>query len=109
MIFPCGFFDGASSSSTAGIGYCLFFNENHHLDCALGVGYGTNTKAELLGLWALLFTSQMMGVPLTHIYGDSQVIINWVKGLSVLTPPELHHWCRETQKLFGSHSESHLS
>ena len=52
MIFPCGFFDGASTSSVAGIGYSLFFNENHHLDFALGVGYGSNTKAELLGLWA---------------------------------------------------------
>ena len=43
-----------------------------------------------------------MGVPLSHIYGDSQVIINWVKGLSALTPPELHHWCKETQKLISS-------
>lgn len=111
MIFPCGFFDGALSSSTAGIGYCLFFNENHHLDCSLGVGYGSNTKAELLGLWALLFTSQMMGVPLPHIYGDSQVIINWAKGLSALTPPDLHHWCRETKKLilsFPGLSLSHI-
>ena len=71
MIFPCGFFDGASITSAAGIGFCVFFNKNHHLDYTLGVGYGSNTKAELLGLWALLFTSQMMGVPLSHIYGDS--------------------------------------
>ena len=76
MLFPCGFFDGASLASAAGISYYFYFNENHHLDCALGVGYGSNTMAELLGLWALLFTSQMMGVPLSHIYGDSQVIIN---------------------------------
>ena len=102
MVYPCGFFDGASTSSAAGIGFCLYLNNHHHLDCALGVGHGTNTKAELLGLWALLFTSQMMGVPLTHVYGDSQVIINWAKSLSALTPPDLHHWCRETQKLITS-------
>ena len=60
MTFPCGFFDGASTSSAAGIGYSLFINETHHLDFALGVGYGSNTKAELLGLWALLHSSQMM-------------------------------------------------
>ena len=102
MIFPCGFFYGASTSSAVGIGYSLFFNENHHLDFALGVGYGSNTKAELLGLWDLLLSSQMMGIPLTHIYGDSQVIINWAKGHTTLTPPDLHHWCRETQKLISS-------
>ena len=71
MIFPCGFFDGASSSSAAGIGYCLYLNENHRLDFALGVGHGSNTKAELLGLWAFLHSSQMMGLTLAYIYGDS--------------------------------------
>ena len=79
MTFPCGYFDGASSSSAAGIGFCLYLNENHRLDFALGVGHGSNTKEELLGLWALLHSSQMMGIPLARIYGDSQVIINWAK------------------------------
>ena len=102
MIYPCGFFDGASTSSAAGIGYCLHINENHRLEFALGVGHGSNTKAELLGLWAVLHTSQIMGIPLARIYGDSQVIINWAKGISALSPPELFHWCRETQKILKS-------
>ena len=55
-----------------------------------------------MGLWALLLTSQMMSIPLVHIYGDSQVIINWAKGITALTPPELSHWCGETQKLITS-------
>ena len=45
MIYPCGYFDGASTSSAAGIGYCLHINENHRLEFAMGVGHGTNTKA----------------------------------------------------------------
>ena len=102
MIYPCGFFDGASTSSAAGIGYCVHINENHHLEFALGVGYGSNTKAELLGLWAVLHSSQMMGIPLARIYGDSQVIIHWANGISALSPPELSHWCRETQNLLKS-------
>ena len=102
MIYPCGFFDGAANSSTAGIGYCIFLNENHRLEFALGVGQGSNTKAELLGLWAVLHSSQMMGIPLARIFGDSQVIINWAKGISALSPPELFHWCRESQKLLKS-------
>ena len=109
MTFPCGYFDGASTPSVAGSGYSLFLNENHHLDFALGVGYGSNTKAELLGLWALLHSSQMMGIPLTHIYGDSQVIINWAKGITTLPPPELYHWCRESQKLISSFQDLSFS
>ena len=44
----------------------------------------------------------MMGIPLARIYGDSQVIINWAKGITALSPPELLHWCRESQKLLKS-------
>ena len=43
-----------------------------------------------------------MGIPLSHIFGESQVIINWAKGSTALSPPELYHWCRETQKLISS-------
>ena len=60
------------------------------------------TKAELMGLWALLHSSHMMGLPLSHIFGDSQVIVNWAKGLTALSPPDLFHWCRETKTLSNS-------
>lgn len=61
MYYPCGFMDGASKCTRAGAGYCIFINETHRLEFSLGVGHGTNTKAELLSLWALLLSSQMMG------------------------------------------------
>ena len=77
LIYPCGFMDGASNCMIAGAGYCIFINESHYLEFSLGVGYGTNTKAELLSLWALLLTSQMMGIPLAHVFGDSLIIISW--------------------------------
>ena len=87
---------------TVGVGYCIFLNDTHFLEFSLGVGYVTNTKVELLSLWALLLSSHMMGIPLTHVYGDSQVIINWAMGSTALSPPELVHWCRETKKLISS-------
>ena len=99
MIYPCGFMDGASKCMTAGAGFCIFINETHRLEFSLGVGHGTNTKAELLSLSALLLSSQMMGIPLTHVYGDSQVITNWVRRSTELSPPDLIHWCRETKNL----------
>ena len=60
LVFPCGFFDGASSKNLGGVGICLYLNVSHHFEFALGVGYSTNTKAELLGL---LKISHMMGIP----------------------------------------------
>ena len=101
-VYPCGFIDGASNCLLAGVGFCIYLNEYHHLEFSLGVGYGTNTKAKLLSLWALLLSSQMMGIPLSHVYGDSQVIINWAKGSTALSPPDLVHWCRETKKPISS-------
>ena len=63
------------------------------------IGQCTNTKAELVGLWALLLSTHMLGIPSLQVFGDSYVIINWAKGKSFLFPPELHYWCREPRKL----------
>ena len=109
MVFPCGYMDGASRCMIAGVGFCIFLNETHYLEFLLGVEHGTNTKAELLSLWALLLTYQMMGIPLAHVYGDSQIIINWAKGSTALSPPNLWHWCRETKKLMGSFKDLSFS
>ena len=102
MSFPCGYFDGASCNKIAGASFCIFLIDSHFLEFSLGVGYGTNTKAELLSLWALLHTSHMMGIPLVHVFGDSQVIINWARGSTALSLPKLVHWCRETKLLASS-------
>ena len=94
---------------TAGVGFCIFLIKTHHLEFSLGVGYGTNTKAKLLSLWALLHSSQMMVIPLAHVFGDSIVIINWAKGSTALSPLDLRHWGRETKKLIGSFKDLSFS
>ena len=99
LVFPCGFFDGASTNNLGGASFCLYLNVSHHFEFVLGVGDSTNTKAELLGLWDLLHTSHMMAIPLSHIFGDSSVIINWAKGSTDLSPPKLFHWCGKTRNL----------
>jgi len=100
LVYPCGFFDGASISNIGGVGFCLFLNESHSFEFALGAGYCTNTKAELVGLWALLHSAQVMGIPTLNVFGDSSVIINWEKGTAGLSTPNLSHWCRETRNLY---------
>ena len=60
---------------------------------------GSNTRAELLALWALLFFSKAIGLPKLQIYGDSLVIINWAKGISTLTSLDLKAWCENIKDL----------
>ena len=74
-------------------------SEAHTFKFSLGPGPCTNTKAELIRLWALLHIAQMMGIPKLRIYGDSSVIINWANGLASPSPPELLHYCGDTRKL----------
>ena len=99
LSYPCGFFDGASAKNIGGVGICLYLNMSHSFKFALGAGTCTNTKAELIGLWALLHIAQVMGIPSLNIFWDSLIIINWVKGTDALSPPDLSHWCRDTRKL----------
>ena len=73
--FPCAFFDGAATNNLGGAGFVVYLNENHLFSFSMGCGCSTNTRAELLALWAVLRVSLIMGLPLLMIYGDSFVII----------------------------------
>ena len=55
----------------------------------------TNTRAELLAVWALLRAGLLMGIPLQLIFGDSLVIISWLNRFSALDVPSLMHWCSD--------------
>ena len=98
LVFPCGFFDGASTNGSGGAGICIYLNMTHSFEFALGVGTCTNTKAKLIGLWALLQIAQVMGLPTLNIFGDSSVIINSVKGSDALSPPRAQSLVQGYQK-----------
>ena len=101
LVFPFGFFDGAAANNIGGVGFCLYLNESHSFEFPMGAGTCTNTRAELIALWALLHITQLMGIPLLNIFGDSDVIINWEKGKDALNPPDLSHWCTDTRSLIS--------
>ena len=101
LVFPYGFFDGATANISSGVGLCLYLNESHSFEFALGVGTCTNTKVELIALWALLHITQSMGILKLNIFGDSAIIISWAKGIAALNPPALSHWCMDTRRLIS--------
>ena len=97
--YPCGFFDGAAADDLGGAGFVLHLSDSHFLFFSLGCGTSTNTRAELLALWALLAVSKLLGIPLQTIFGDSLVIINWANRISSLDSPSLSHWCKDIRSL----------
>ena len=64
LSYPCGFFDGAAAKYLGGAGFVLHLSDLHFLAFSLGCGSSTNTRAELLALWALLAISKITGIPL---------------------------------------------
>ena len=101
-VYPMIFFDGAAAKNLGGAGIYLWLNELHFLAFKLGCGSCTNTRAELLALWASLRVAKDMGLPYLHIFGDSSVIINWAKKESTLDMVNLEAWCLNTRILMSS-------
>ena len=91
LVYPYGLFDGVAADYKGGVGFFLALNESHTFEFAMGGGLCTNTKAELMALWALLTVENRMGIPLLNIFGDSTVIINWANYQDSMDSPYLSH------------------
>ena len=97
--YPCGFFDGEAAGNTGGVGFVILMSPSYFISYSLGCGQITNTRSELLALWALLSVAIHLGIPLLSVFGDSQVIISWVKRTASLNTPLLSHWCDDILSL----------
>ena len=38
LVYPCGFFDGALANNIGGVSICLYLNETHSFEFAMGTG-----------------------------------------------------------------------
>ena len=71
----------------------------------MGCGRSTNTKSELMALWAILSVSKDLGIPLQSLFGGSLVIISWATGKGSLNLPHLNHWCDDLRDLLQNFSD----
>ena len=97
--YPCGFFDGAAAGNLGGAGFVLHLSDSHTIRFTLGCVRSTNTRYELLALWALLAVTKQLGIPLLTIYGDSLVIISWENMIDSLNSPSSRYWCEDIRLL----------
>jgi len=100
-------FDGAtlSSGSCCGAGGTFKSHPERITKWFLNCGRGSNTKAELLGLWATLMIASSWSLNHLHVIGDSKVIIDWINRKCRLQSIHVEGWKLKTQQLAFSFSD----
>jgi ribonuclease HI len=99
-----GWFDGAASSSglNSGAGGVIKISENCSYKWFINCGPGSNTRAELLGAWALLTLANRLSIQSMHLIGDSKIIIDWMRGKGRLHVISLDCWKERVSALISS-------
>lgn len=69
-----GYFDGAAHGGFCGAGMMIRIQPDITYILGLGIGRGTNTRAELLALWGLLRFAKDIDLHELLVLGDSQVL-----------------------------------
>ena len=77
-----GYFDGsvAGVPQICGAGGILYSSDEHFFTFSAGLGLGTNNFGELLALKLLTTLALKQGVQSLQVFGDSQLVINWISG-----------------------------
>jgi hypothetical protein len=77
-----GRFDGVAmtSGNNCGSGGRIKISEKKSYKWFFNCGSGRNTKAELLGAWVLLTLTSCFSILEIHVLGNSNIIIEWLKG-----------------------------
>jgi ribonuclease HI len=78
---PWEYFDGASQNEgqLCGGGVILHLSDSHHFKIKMGLGPRTNNFVELMALKLLLTFVGEKGISNLQIFGDSMVVINWIR------------------------------
>jgi hypothetical protein len=78
---PWDFFDGAASGDQllCGGGGCLYITTSHFFLLKSGLGVGSNDYSEIMALKLLLLFVVEKECKILQVFGDSLLIINWVK------------------------------
>jgi len=108
---PWAFFNGAANQQSCGGGIILHISENHLYKIKAGLGTGTNNFAELITLRHLLHFALRHHCTSINIFGDSQIIINWINGTTTCHMHSLSIILHEAQTLksaFNNISISHI-
>jgi ribonuclease HI len=107
-------FDGAARATGLCCGAGGFFKAlpNKVTKWFLNCGEGSNTKAELLGLWTTLALASLWSMDHLRVFGDSRVVIDWINQKCKLQSVQIEAWKEKTlylSKLFRDINYRHFS
>jgi len=94
-----GTFDGAAQLGICGGGGTIYLPDGHMYHYKVGLGSGTNNRAELLSLWSLLWLAKRLGCTELKVYGDSKAIIDWINQAASIRNTALNHWYLRTVQM----------
>ena len=91
VTYPSGYFDVVAASNIGGAGIIIYISSSHFFHVKMGYDKSTNTMAELMALWELMFFVASIGIPTLSVFGESKVIINWENSVANLVVVDLEH------------------
>lgn len=105
ICYPLGYFDGTSHHSICGCGAWLLVSPDCHYKIFWNGGVGTNTKAEVLALWGLLWFANHLYMDKIWIIGDSKVLIDHMNHKDVINLGSMVHSLEKINLLKSTFSE----
>lgn len=87
-----GFFYGAAQNQNCGCGAWLLLSRTCHYKLFWFGGSGTNTRAEVIALWGLMWFSNHLCVDRVLIYGDSKVLVDHLNQVASINQTLLSSW-----------------
>jgi ribonuclease HI len=99
-------FDGAAQQNglCCGAGGTFKSHQSRTTNWFLNCGAGSNTKAELMGLWVSLSLATVWSLNHILVLGDSKIIIDWINHNSKLHSVHIEGWKEKTLKLSNNFS-----
>jgi ribonuclease HI len=86
----------------SGVGGVIHISPNTLCRWTFNCGQGTNTRAELLGAWATLLLASRLNLDTLLLFGDSRIIIDWLKNKIKLQVTTLFGWKERIKQLQSS-------
>jgi hypothetical protein len=104
---PWSYFDGASQKNgqNCGGGAVIYLTNTHYFNLSMGLGSGTNNYAGLMTLKLLLNFLGERGIETLQIFGDSMVVLNWIRKTQACHNIRLHPLLDEVFTILNSYRQ----
>eukprot|EP00253_Pinus_taeda_P033090 PITA_33090 len=99
---PWTFFDGSAQEAGCGGGALLYLNDDHYYKIQIKLGRGTNNFAELNTTKHIIHFAIQKQCSHLQLFGDSQIVCNWLNDASHCYAFSLRHILEETKRLITS-------